>query len=40
VTDDEVEVTYTASASELLARKSVVTGATPPAPEGSDPPDC
>jgi hypothetical protein len=38
VTGDEVEVTYTAGASELLARKIIVTSAAPPAPEGSGPP--
>jgi hypothetical protein len=36
VTGDKVEVTYTASASEVLARKIIVTAVVPPAPEGSD----
>jgi hypothetical protein len=39
VAGDEVEVTYTASAGELLARKIIVTSAAPAVPEGSDPPD-
>jgi hypothetical protein len=37
VTGDVVEVTYTASASDLLARKIIVTSAAP-VPEGSEPP--
>jgi hypothetical protein len=39
VNGEQVEVTYTASASELLARKIIVTGAAPAVPEASDSPD-